>query len=214
MVLQYAITDGAVPLPAGKADPASTPAILALIARCTQLACDGLAFLLVRERHLPAAALVSLTRSLVHDLRSVAPGAPTRILIPGRADIALAAGADGVHLSSTPGELTPAQVRTVMPKAIVSVSCHTLEEVRHARDQEASLVLFAPVFGKRINGLEVTPAAGLEALQAACRAAPQMPIFALGGVTAANAPHCLATGAAGVAGIRMFFPDQSGNGPN
>ncbi len=213
MVLQYAITDGAVPLRAGKADPASDPEILAFIARCTRLACDGLALLLVREKHLPAAALTALTRSLRHAIRSAAPGAPTRILVSGRADIALAAGADGVHLSAAPGELTPTQVRTVMPKALVSVSCHTLDEVRRARDHQASLALFAPVFGKRIHGLAVTPAAGLEALQAACRAAQPMPVFALGGVTAANAPHCLAAGAAGVAGIRMFFHSLGSNAP-
>ncbi len=199
MVLQYAITDGTVRLPSGEDDPHTE----ALIARCTRLARGGLAFLLLREKHLPAAAQVALARRIVE---AVAPATLTQVLVHGRADIALAAGAHGVHLSSTAGELTPAQVRAVLPGAIVSVSCHTLEEVRRARDEQASLALFAPVFGKTIDGLEVTPATGLDALEAACQAADPMPVFALGGVTPANAPRCLAAGAAGIAGIRMFFP--------
>ena len=199
MVLQYAITDGTVRLSSGKDDPHTE----ALIIHCTRLAREGLAFLLLREKHLPAAAQVALTRRIVE---AVAPATLTQVLVHGRADIALAAGAHGVHLSSAAGELTPAQVRAVLPGASVSVSCHTLHEVQRARDQQASLALFAPVFGKTIDGLEVTPAAGLDALEAACQAAYPMPIFALGGVTPANAPRCLAVGADGVAGIRMFFP--------
>ena len=178
--------------------------MLALVAQCTMLARDGVAFLLLREKQLPAAALVALTRRIVEAAHTV-PGAPTRVLVASRADIALAAGAHGVHLSSDPGELTPAQIRSILPKAIVSVSCHTLDQMRRARDQQASLALFAPVFGKEIDGVEVTPAAGLDALQAACQAAHPMPVFAVGGVTPANAPQCVAAGAAGVAGIRMFF---------
>ena len=198
-MLQYAITDGTVRHPSGKDDPHAD----ALIAHCTQLVREDLTFLLLREKHLPAAALVALTRRVVE---AVAPATPTRILVPGRADIALVAGAHGVHLSSAPGELKPADIREILPGATVSVSCHTLEDVRRARDQQASLALFAPIFGKRIDGIEVTPAAGIDALQAACQAAHPMPVFALGGVTPANALQCLAAGAAGIAGIRMFFP--------
>ncbi len=199
MVPRYAITDGTVQLSAGEGDPQADE----LVSHCAGLARKGVMFLLVREKHLPAATQVALARRIVE---AVAPAPLTQVLVHGRADIALAAGAHGVHLSSTAGELTPAQVRAVLPGATVSVSCHTLEEVRRARDEQASLALFAPVFGKTIDGLEVTPATGLDALEAACQTAHPMPVFALGGVTPANAPRCLAAGAAGVAGIRMFFP--------
>ncbi len=201
VVLQYAITDGTLQLPPGKDDPKAA----ALIPHCTRLAREGLAFLLLREKHLSAAALVALTRSIVQAIGSAAPSVATRVLVPSRADVALAAGAHGVHLSSAAGELTPAQVRVLLPGAVVSVSCHTLDEVRRARDQQATLALFAPVFGKSVQGTEVTPAAGLGALHAACQAAQPMPVYALGGVTAANASHCVAAGATGIAGIRMFF---------
>ncbi len=202
VVLQYAITAGTAQLPSSAEDSPAT----ALVAHCARLARQGLAFLQVREKHLSAAALIALTRGVVQAIQSAAPGAPTRILVPGRADIALAAEAHGVHLTSASGELTPRQIRAILPDAIVSVSCHTLDELRRARDQQATLALFAPVFGKSVDGAEVTPAVGLDALQAACRAAHPMPVYALGGVTSANALHCLAAGAAGIAGIRMFFP--------
>lgn len=126
----------------------------------------------------------------------------TKVLVHGRIDVALACGAAGVHLSSRPGELTVAQVRTLMPQAIVSVSCHTLEEVERAR--QADLILFAPVFEKRVDDRLVTPGAGLEALRAACLAAAPARVLALGGVTKENAALCIEAGAAGIAGIRLF----------
>ena len=199
MVPRYAITDGTVQLSAGEGDPQADE----LVSHCAGLARKGVMFLLVREKHLPAATQAALARRIVE---AVAPATSTQVLVPGRVDIALAAGAHGIHLSSAPGELVPAQIRRIFPEATVSVSCHTLDEVRRARDHQASLALFAPVFGKFVDGVEVTPAAGLDALRVACQAASPMPVFALGGVTSANASHCLAAGAAGVAGIRMFFP--------
>ena len=211
VVLQYAITEGTARLPGRPNNPANPPCLPALIDQCARLACEGVAFLLVRERHLSAAALVALTRSIVSAVRSAAPSTSTRVLVSSRADIALAAGADGLHLSSAPGELTPSQVRVILPRAIVSVSCHTVDEVRRARDQQASLILFAPVFGKWVKGIEVTSATGLDALRAAAQAADPTPVLALGGVSAANAPRCLAAGAAGVAGIRMFFDPPKGS---
>ena len=70
------------------------------------------------------------------------------------------------------------------------------------------MLLFAPVFGKWVDGIEVVPGLGpelgLELLRLACLAAEDTPVLALGGVTAANAAECLKVGAAGIAGIRTF----------
>jgi len=68
------------------------------------------------------------------------------------------------------------------------------------------LMLFSPVFEKVFG--EASPAQGLGGLGSACGAARGIPVFALGGVTAANAPDCIAVGAAGVAGIRLFAGDD------
>src|SRR6185503_17467866 len=80
---------------------------------------------------------------------------------------------------------------------VVAVSCHAEEEVRSASSAGADFVVFGPVFGKG-----EAPGTGLAALKAAC--GHKIPVLALGGVTLENAGLCLARGAAGVAGIRLF----------
>ena len=165
-------------------------------------------FLLLREKHLPAADLLALTLSFGQTLHRISPH--TRLLLARRLDVALAAAAaglaPGIHLSAAPGELTPTQVRTLLPGAFVSTSCHTLDEVRAACTAGASAILFAPVFGKLVAGAQVVAGQGLPALRAACHAAGPVPVFALGSVTRADAPACQDAGAAGIAGIRLFFP--------
>lgn len=172
-----------------------------LVARCEALGRAGVEFVLVREKRMEAGELTRLVRAVVAAAR---PGG-MKVLVAQRADVAVAAEADGVHLSGRSGELLPEQVRRVMPGAIVSVSCHRGEEVRRAAEEGASLVLFAPVFGKTVDGVEVAAGVGIESLREACGAAGGMPVLALGGVTEGNVGACVEAGAAGVAGIRMFF---------
>ena len=196
-MLRYAITDARL----SDEDAANFPA--ALVARCAELARGGVDFVLVREKQLAAGALAALSREVIRAVREA--GGATHVLIAQRLDVALATGADGVHLSARVGELTVEQVRRLMPQAFVSVSCHSIPEVERARDAGASAVLFAPVFGKTVDGVEVVAGVGLERLREACIAAGPMPVFALGGVTEANASQCIEAGAAGIAGIRVFF---------
>ena len=172
-----------------------------VVARCGALGRAGVDFVLVREKLLEAGELTRLVRAVVSAVR---PGG-TKVLVAQRVDVAVAAGADGVHLSGQGGELGPQQVRRVMPGAVVSVSCHGVEEVRRAAEEGASMVLFAPVFGKEVDGVEVVAGVGIARLREACGAAGKVPVLALGGVWEGNAGTCVAVGAAGVAGIRMFF---------
>ena len=172
-----------------------------MVARCGALAAEGVDFVLVREKRLEAGELVRLVRAVASAAR---PGG-MRVLVARRADVAVAAGAAGVHLSGQSGELGAEQVRRVMPGAVVSVSCHEVKEVRRAGEAGASLVLFAPVFGKDVDEIEVVAGVGFERLREACAAAGGMPVLALGGVTEVNVGACVEAGAAGVAGIRMFF---------
>ena len=166
----------------------------------------------LREKDLDAGALASLARRMLAILRAHSP-AP-KLLIHSRADIALAIGADGVHLTSALGSLTPAQVRDLyasanLPAPTVSVSCHSLAEVARAiaggPDGAATLILFGPVFEKRIGSDLIAHGTGLDLLRAACAAAAPTPVLALGGVTSTNTEACLAAGAAGVAAIRLFL---------
>ena len=161
----------------------------------------GVDYVQIREKDLKAAELAELAAELVSTVR--AAGNRTRVLLNGPADAAVAAGCDGVHLpSNMPASAIP-EAKTALRGGVVSVSCHTLAEVKMALHSGATLALFAPVFEKRV-GVEVVSGQGLDALAAACRAAGTMPVFALGGVTEENARECIQAGAAGIAAIRLF----------
>jgi thiamine-phosphate pyrophosphorylase len=175
-----------------------------LIEQTVRWASSGIGLIQLREKDLPPADIAVLARRILKNL----PANP-KLLINSRADIAIAAGAQGVHLTAAPGELTPDQVRHLyavadLPPPFITVSCHTLAEVAQARDKRVDAILFAPVFGKFVAGQTVAAGQGLDQLQAACTAAAPTPIYALGGVTLENAPTCLQAGAAGIAGIRLF----------
>jgi thiamine-phosphate pyrophosphorylase len=167
---------------------------------------EGVQFVQLREKQLAAGELVKLAAALRAALREAGE---TKLLVNGRADVAVAAGADGVHLTAQVGELTVAQVRQVFMmagagKPVISVSCHTLGEVKQAIADGVDLILFGPVFEKRVEGEVVGEGVGLDALQEACAAAEETPVLALGGVTWARAELCIEAGASGVAGIRLF----------
>jgi thiamine-phosphate pyrophosphorylase len=129
-------------------------------------------------------------------------------MVAGRPQVALAAAADGVHVGSDYGMVSEA--RRVFLESRVSVSCHSLADVKAARTAAVDVCLFGPVFGKTVDAAEVVPGLGLEALREACViAGKDLPVFALGGVTEENAALCVEAGASGVAGIRMFFAGTS-----
>jgi thiamine-phosphate pyrophosphorylase len=199
-MLRFAITGGSL----GARDNPESERQKRLIASCAALAAQGIDYILIREKDLAASPLTQLSRAVIAAIRKTA--SPTRVLIARRPDLAKAIGADGVHLSAAPGELTPNDVRRLIPNAFVSVSCHTLEEVRRARDNGASAILFGPIFGKVVAGFEVAPGIGLDSLRQACTLAGDIPVFALGGITTQNSAACIASGASGIAAIRMFFP--------
>ncbi|HEX4486568.1 MAG TPA: thiamine phosphate synthase [Terriglobales bacterium] len=212
--LLYAITDRRL-YADNKAD-----ALARLVDLAAVWATNGVSYIQLREKDLSARELVELTRAVI---RVVPKSSAAKIVVNGRVDVALAAGADGVHLSSGPDALTPEEVRCIFAAAgiakppIISVSCHTIEEVNVARQQSPDCILFAPVFEKVIReraiasdvaesgrGESTLPGSGLELLENACRAATPVPVFALGGATSENAADCLRAGAAGIAAIRLM----------
>jgi thiamine-phosphate pyrophosphorylase len=168
---------------------------------------NGVDLVQLRDKTLEAGPLATIARSILEDVRAVR--GKTRLLVNGRADVAAAVGAAGVHLTARSGELTPEQVRTVFQHAglarpIVSVSCHTNEEVLRAKANGADYILFGPVFEKRVEGELIDDGAGLEALRSACDLARPVAVLAIGGVNAENAGSCFRMGAQGFASIRTF----------
>ena len=186
----------------------------ALLAKIAEAASVGVDYIQLREKDLSARELEMLAGDALAAVRKSTPlrtedrELRTRLLINSRTDVALAAGADGVHLRSD--DIAPHEVRHVLeasahrPSAtdhfLVAASCHTAADAFRAESEKADFAVFAPVFGKR--GLAGTPPAGLAALREACRA--KIRVLALGGVTAENASLCLEAGAAGIAAIRLF----------
>jgi thiamine-phosphate pyrophosphorylase len=152
----------------------------------------GVDFIQIREKDLNAGDLLDLTRRAV----SVAAPWPVKVLVNTRLDVALAAGAHGIHL---PADSTqPVEWRRITPPGfLVGVSCHSFEEVRLA--EAADFVVYGPVFSTPGK----SPAVGLGALREITRAS-EIPVLALGGITSGNAQSCVDAGAAGIAAIRMF----------
>lgn len=151
---------------------------------------DGVEMIQIREKHLTAGALFALVRDAV----AMAAHSPTRILVNDRLDVALAAGAHGVHLRSN--SLPAKRVRAIAPaNFLIGLSCHNAAEI----DTDASFLVLGPVFAKP----DYPPPLGLAAFQAIARQTP-LPVYALGGVTWENTQQCREAGAAGIAGIRLF----------
>lgn len=151
---------------------------------------DGLAVQL-REKDLDDRALCGLAE-LARTL--LPPAVP--LLVNGRLDIALAAGADGVHL---PADGVPtAALRARFGDLLIGRSTHTVEEVEQARDEGADYVTFGPVYPTPGKGAPL----GLAELERAV--ATSLPVYALGGVTLGHFDELAAAGAAGIAAIRLF----------
>ncbi len=161
-----------------------------------QAVAAGIDLIQIRERDLPVRRLLALVEEAVKR----AGAGPTRILVNDRLDVAVAAGAAGVHL---PAHGFPVdEVRRSYPELLIGASTHNLEELRRAADGGADFAVFGPVFetpSKKAYG----PPLGLEKLAEAARAV-NIPLLALGGVTLENAADCLRAGAAGLAAISLF----------
>src|SRR5438270_8507768 len=149
----------------------------------------GVDLIQIREKDLSARELFEFTLTVV-EARDTELRKPvkTKILVNTRADVALAAGADGVHLPAD----APAQT---LPGLLIGRSCHTLLEVQHAH---ADFVTYGPVFDTPGKG----PAVGLDALKAACHLGK--PVYALGSVNWKNSYTCVHARAVGIAGSRLI----------
>jgi thiamine-phosphate pyrophosphorylase len=176
--------------------------IESLLGCVEQAVAAGVERIQIREKDLTGRELCELTRRVV----ALAGGRSTWILVNDRMDIALAAGAHGVHLPAN--SIAPAVLRGAAPEGfVIGVSTHSADEVRAAEKEGADFVVFGPVFATASKA-EYGDPQGVDRLLEAARAV-RIPVLALGGVTEANAAACVAAGAAGIAGISMFQGTKS-----
>lgn len=159
---------------------------------------SGVTFWQLRAKHLPSGALLDLIDAAVE--RTHRAGA--RIIVNDRADLALMAGADGVHVGQV--DLPPAAVRRISADSfLVGRSTHTDLQVETACREPVSYVAIGPVFRTASKAGSADPAVGLEGVRSAVEraAARNLPVVAIGGLTLDTAPRMLAAGAASVAVI-------------
>jgi thiamine-phosphate pyrophosphorylase len=196
-----------MPLPVPRVHLVTDPALAADLPARAAAAVAGLppgtAAVHLRARELGGRDLLALARAL----RAVLEPQGQILLVNDRVDVAVLAGAQGVHLPSRGVPLADAR-RLVAPGALVGVSCHGEEDVRRALAGGADYATFGPLYdtpSKRAYGSPV----GLGALRGAARLG--LPLVGLGGVDAGNAEAVGAAGARGVAAIRAWLaaPDPA-----
>ena len=196
--ISYLITDGRTTSDTGPASAEFTR-LFVLVGECVEA---RISLVQLREKQMRPRVLYQLARRAVELTR----GTATRLLINDRVDIALAAGVDGVHLTTR--SLDPLVVRNIAPRGfLIGVSTHTLAEAHAASASDADFAVFGPVFdtpSKQSYGAPV----GLEALREAARAVAPFPLIALGGITRATIPQVMGAGARGVAAIRLFSDES------
>ena len=170
----------------------------ALTDRLVTAARAGATMIQVRERLLDDRALAAFVRDLV----AGTAGTECQVIVNNRPDIALAAGAAGVHLKS--GAMAAGDVRRIAPPPfVVGRSVHSEEEAEAAEAAGGcDYLVFGTVYPSSRKP-DDHPVAGTDGLRSVC-ARVSLPVVAIGGITVARAGAVRAAGAAGVAAISLF----------
>jgi thiamine-phosphate pyrophosphorylase len=169
----------------------------------------GVDWVQIREKDLPARELLALARE------AMAAGA-ARVIVNDRLDVALAAGAAGVHVghasvavaevakwcragaANRSGDGSP----SVAADFLIGVSCHSLQGAREAEKSGASYTYFGPIY-ETPSKIPFGKPHGADELAEVARAV-RIPVIAIGGVNGGNAAECIRAGAAGIAAIRLI----------
>jgi len=175
----YPVTDQGLSL--GRTDLEVLEGLIAGGARIVQL----------REKHISKKDLYHLAQAF----RQRTSQAGMLLIINDHLDIALACGADGVHLGQD--DLPPAAAKELAPELIIGVSTHNLEEALEAQEQGADYVNIGPIFATQTKELSMKPL-GPEAIK---EIAPHLkiPFTVMGGINRSNIQEVLQAGARRIA---------------
>ena len=146
----------------------------------------------LREKHCVTREFVELARAMKRELGGL--GVP--LIINDRLDVALAAGADGLHLGQQ--DMTIADARRLLPPGmVIGISAESLADAIAAEKEGADYLGISPVFATATK-VDAAPPLGLEGL-AAIRAAVRLPLVGIGGINVENVASVIAAGADGAA---------------
>ena len=194
----YLVTDRRVFAADASDDGVAVERMLAVIAACAEAAVD---LVQIRETGLTDRCLLALVEEALVRTR----GTAARVVVNDRADIALAAGAAGVHLKDDARDVT--RIRAMGPPGwLVGRSVHDAATARTAAEESLDYLVAGTVFPSASKP-DRQPL-GLDGLRAIVGAAAPCPVLAIGGVDASNVRGVAETGAAGIAGIRLFRADR------
>jgi len=165
----------------------------------------GARFIQLREKHLSPREFYDAADEAI----TVARERDVRLIVNDRADIALALGADGLHLGQD--DLDPAVARRLLgERFIIGYSTHTVAQAIEAARQPVDYIALGPIFDTRTKE-NPAPTVGLEALRRVRDSIdPSVALVAIGGITRDNAPAALDAGADSVALISALLdaPDK------
>jgi thiamine-phosphate pyrophosphorylase len=155
----------------------------------------GVSMVQIREKRLTLRSLFAL----VVEAAEITRGSRTLLIVNDRADVASAAGADGVHLTS--GSMPANVIRARFgPDMVIGASVHTGLEAENAAKDWADFVVFGPVYATPGKG----EPAGLGELALVCRSLAPFPVIALGGIDASNYRNVIDAGSSGFGAIRYL----------
>jgi thiamine-phosphate pyrophosphorylase len=169
-----------------------------------RLSAGGARLVQLREKHLTPAAIYRQAEEAL----SLARSAGLRLIINDRADLALALGADGVHLGQD--DLPPEAARRLLGEAaIIGFSTHNTEQAVRAARLPLDYIAIGPIFATSSKE-KPDPVVGLDGLRRVRERTGDLPLVAIGGITLENAREVLAAGADSVAviGALLSRPEQ------
>jgi thiamine-phosphate diphosphorylase len=168
-----------------------------LVQRIGAAARAGTHMIQIRQPQLEGFAFTRLVQRALEAIE----GAPVRILVNDRVDVALAAGAHGVHLRGH--SMAASRVRTIAPPGfVIGRSVHSVDEALEAeREGGLDYLLFGTVYASASK--PGAAPAGVEVLARVCSAVA-LPVLAIGGLTASTLAPVARAGAAGFAAIGLF----------
>lgn len=177
----------------------SAPDLASVSTFALELVAGGATLIQLREKHASAREILRLAR----ELRRILPK-KVRLILNDRADLAVAASCDGVHVGQD--DLPPEAARRIIgSKRVLGVSTHNPEQVKIADQTSANYIAIGPVF-PTASKENSDPVVGLEGVRLA-RQLTTKPLVAIGGITLQNCQSVIEAGADSVAVIGELLDD-------